>query len=147
MMASFELAWRGFFDPSSAGQGWCSSSLWLRNPAFGHSFPQHGGVGIAFPKRPPGDAASEGSVSGYVCNHSSLRIGNETLRLLAMLRAFLSVPLEKKEDDVFHRCPFYARRRSLACVIGVHLPMSSALGVFNHASRHRSRWRRSQSDP
>ncbi len=45
-------------------------------------------------------------------------------------------PEEKKEDDVFHRCPFYARRRSLACVIGVHLPMSSALGVCNHASRH-----------
>ncbi len=33
------------------------------------------------------------------------------------------------EDDVFHRHPFYARRRSLACVIGVHLPMSGVLGV------------------
>ncbi len=43
--------------------------------------------------------------------------------------------------------PLYARRRSLACVIGVHLPMPSALGVFNHASGNRSRWRRSQSDP
>ncbi len=25
--------------------------------------------------------------------------------------------------------PFYARRRSLACVIGIHLPMSGVLGV------------------
>ncbi len=48
---------------------------------------------------------------------------------------------------MFHRCPFYARRRSLACVIGVHLPMPGALGVFNHASGNRSRWRRSQSEP
>ncbi len=39
------------------------------------------------------------------------------------------VPWRKKEDDVFHRRPFYARRRSLACVIGVHLPMSGVLGV------------------
>ncbi len=30
---------------------------------------------------------------------------------------------------MFHRRPFYARRRSLACVIGVHLPMSGVLGV------------------
>ncbi len=28
----------------------------------------------------------------------------------------------------------YARRCSLACIIGIHLPMSSALGVCNHAS-------------
>ncbi len=39
------------------------------------------------------------------------------------------VPWRKKEDDVFHRRPFYARRRSLACIIGVHLPMSGVLGV------------------
>ncbi len=32
------------------------------------------------------------------------------------------------------QAPFYARRRSLACVIGVHLPMSSALCVCIHAS-------------
>ncbi len=31
---------------------------------------------------------------------------------------------------MFHRRPFYARRRSLACVIGVHLPMPGALGVL-----------------
>ncbi len=55
-----------------------------------------------------------------------MRIGNETLRLLAMLRAFLSASPLKKEDDVFHRRPFMPA--------DVHLPMSSALGVCNHAS-------------
>ncbi len=35
---------------------------------------------------------------------------------------------------MFHRRPFYARGRSFAYVIGFHLPMSSALCVFIHAS-------------
>ncbi len=43
-------------------------------------------------------------------------------------------PEDKKEDDVFHRRPFYSRRRSFVYVIGFHLPMSSALCVFIHAS-------------
>ncbi len=30
---------------------------------------------------------------------------------------------------MFHRRPFYACRCSLACVIGIHLPMSGVLGV------------------
>ncbi len=56
-------------------------------------------------------------------------------------------PLKEKRGWCVPQVPLYARRRSLACVIGVHLPMSSALGVCNHASGNRSRWRRSQSDP
>ncbi len=56
-------------------------------------------------------------------------------------------PLKEKRGWCVPQVPFYARRRSLACVIGIHLPMSSALGVCNHASGNRSRWRRSQSDP
>ncbi len=55
-------------------------------------------------------------------------------------------PEEKKRGWCVPQASFYARRCSLACVIGAHLPMSSALGVCNHASRHRSRWRRSHSD-
>ncbi len=54
---------------------------------------------------------------------------------------------EGKKRGCVPQVPFYARRCSLACVIGVHLPMSSALGVFNHASGNRSRWRRSHSVP
>ncbi len=50
----------------------------------------------------------------------------------------------KKGGWCVPQAPFYARRRSLACVIGVHLPMSSALGVYNYASGNRSRWRLSQ---
>ncbi len=56
-------------------------------------------------------------------------------------------PLKEKRGWCVPQVPFYARRSSLACVIGIHLPMSSALGVCNHASGNRSRWRRSQSDP
>ncbi len=56
-------------------------------------------------------------------------------------------PLKEKRGWCVPQVPLYARRRSLACVIGVHLPMPSALGVFNHASGNRSRWRRSQSEP
>ncbi len=56
-------------------------------------------------------------------------------------------PLKEKREWCVPQVPLYARRRSLACVIGVHLPMPSALGVFNHASGNRSRWRRSQSEP
>ncbi len=54
---------------------------------------------------------------------------------------------KKKRGWCVPQVPLYARRRSLACVIGVHLPMPSALGVFNHALGNRSRWRRSQSEP
>ncbi len=43
--------------------------------------------------------------------------------------------------------PLCSQTLTLACVIGVHLPMPSALGVFNHASGNRSHWRRSQSEP
>ncbi len=77
-----------FFDSRSAGQGWCSSSLWLRNTAIRTLFPSAWWrwysvpISIEFP--------SKGNVSGYTCNHDSLRIGNEMLRLLAILRAFLS---------------------------------------------------------
>ncbi len=39
----------------------------------------------------------------------------------------------KKRGWCVPQVPFYARRCSLACVIGVHLPMPGALGVFNHA--------------
>ncbi len=46
--------------------------------------------------------------------------------------AFLSL-LRQKEDDVSHRCSFYTRSRSSAYVMGFRLPMSSALGVCNHA--------------
>ncbi len=53
-------------------------------------------------------------------------------------------PLKEKRGWCVPQVPLYARRRSLACVIGVHLPMPSALGVFNHASGNR---RRSQSEP
>ncbi len=56
-------------------------------------------------------------------------------------------PLKEKRGWCVPQVPFYARRCSLACVIGVHLPMSSALGGFNHASGNRSRWRRSHSVP
>ncbi len=56
-------------------------------------------------------------------------------------------PLKEKRGWCVPQDALYARRRSLACVIGVHLPMPGALGVFNHASGNRSRWRRSQSDP
>ncbi len=54
---------------------------------------------------------------------------------------------EGKKRGCVPQVPFYARRCSLACVIGVHLPMPGALGVFNHASGNRSRWRRSHSVP
>ncbi len=56
-------------------------------------------------------------------------------------------PEGKKRGWCVPQVPFYARRCSLACVIGVHLPMPGALGVFNHASGNRSRWRRSHSVP
>ncbi len=56
-------------------------------------------------------------------------------------------PLKEKRGWCAPQVPFYAHRCSLAYVIGVHLPMSSALGVCNHASGNRSHWRRSQSDP
>ncbi len=56
-------------------------------------------------------------------------------------------PLKEKRGWCVPQVPFYARRLSLACVIGVHLQIASALGVCNHASGNRSRWRRSQSNP
>ncbi len=56
-------------------------------------------------------------------------------------------PEGKKRGWCVPQVPFYARRCSLACVIGVHLPMPGALGIFNHASGNRSRWRRSHSVP
>ncbi len=134
MMASFELAWRRvfLFDLSSAEQGWCSSSLWLRNPGFGHvpsawrrwhSVPKatlERGRSVEFP--------SEGNVSGYVCNHSSLRMGTRHCVSWPCFGHSCRSPLKKKGWCV-PQVPFYARRRSLACVIGVHLPMSGALGV------------------
>ncbi len=99
-------------------------SAWWR----GHSVP------TATPRGRSVEFPSKGNVSGYACNHGSLRIGNETLRLLAMLRAFLSAsPLEKRGWRV-PQAPFYSHRRSFAYVIGFHLPMSSALYASIHAS-------------
>ncbi len=134
-----------FFDSRSAGQGWCSSSLWLRNTAIRTLFPSAWWrwysvpISIEFP--------SKGNVSGYTCNHDSLRIGNEMLRLLAILRAFLSASPLKKRGWRVPQAPFYSRRRSFAYVIGFHLPMSSALCVFISCFRHRSHWRRSHKWP
>ncbi len=68
-----------------------------------------------------------------------------------LLKCFIILTLQKqgplmtKRGWCVRQALFFARRHSLACVIGVHLPMSNALGVCNHASRHRSCWRRSHS--
>ncbi len=43
-------------------------------------------------------------------------------------------PLKTKRGWRVPQAPFYSRRRSFAYIIGFHLPMSSALCVFIHAS-------------
>ncbi len=152
MMASFELAWRRVsFDPrvllSRDGVPQVCDlgiqlldtfpSAWRR----WHSVPKailERGRSVEFP--------SEGNVSGYVCNHGSLRMGTRHCVSWPCFGHSCRSPLKKRGWCV-PQVPFYARRCSLACVIGVHLPMPGALGVFNHASGNRSRWRRSQSDP
>ncbi len=71
---------------------------------------------------------SEGNVSGYVCNHSSLRMGTRHCVSWPCFGHSCRSPL-KKGGWCVPQAPFYARRRSLACVIGVHLQMSGVLGV------------------
>ncbi len=147
MMASFELAWRRVFlltlvllsrdgVPQVCDLGIqlldTFPSAWRR----WHSVPKatlERGRSVEFP--------SEGNVSGYVCNHSSLRMGTRDCFSWPCFGHSCRSPL-KKLGWCVPQVPFYARRRSLACVIGVHLPMSSALGVCNQASGNRSRWRR-----
>ncbi len=69
-------------------------------------------------------------------NHSSLRMGTRRCVSWPCFGHSCRCPLKKRGWCV-PQVPFYTRRRSLACVIGVHLPMSSALGICIHASRHR----------
>ncbi len=59
----------------------------------------------------------------FPCNYGSLRIGNETLRLLAIPVS----PSDKEVDDELLRCSFVPPD---AYIIGCHLPMSSSLCFF-----------------
>ncbi len=134
MMASFELAWRRvfLFYPSPAEQGWCPQVCDLGIQLLDtfpsawrcwHSVPKatlEWGRSVEFP--------SEGNVSGYVCNHSSLRMGTRHCVSWPCFGHSCRSPL-KKGGWCVPQAPFYARRRSLACVIGFHLPMSGVLGV------------------
>ncbi len=75
--------------------------------------PQHGGVGIPFPiatprgRSPQFEVPSKGNVSGYVCNHGSLRVGNETLRHLGAVPCFGRKLQTKKWMTYFPGAPLY----------------------------------------
>ncbi len=152
MMASFELAWRRvfLFDPSSAEQGWCSSSLWLRNPGFGHvpsAWRRWHSVPIATLERGRSiEFPSEGNVSGYVCNHSSLRMGTRHCVSWSCFGHSCRSPLKKKRM----MCSTGALlcSQTLISLRHRHPPANvRCIGCCNHASGNRSHRRRSHSDP
>ncbi len=66
------------------------------------------------------------NVSGYVCNHGSLRVGNETLRPLGAVPCFGSKLQTKKRMTYFPGAPLYCGRAG-SDVIGCRRPTS---GVF-----------------
>ncbi len=81
---------------------------------------------------------SEGNVSGYVCNHSSLRMGTRQCVSWPCFGTPVGPPW-KNEDDVFHRRPFMlADAHQLAskastCQCQVHWVFVIMLQVTGHA--------------